>query len=304
MNVYFIDPKYVKSKAWEPLLKCLKVNTAYSFIPREQLPEELISIIHPYLTASYSNQDIVSYSNNCAYWLRAHFEMHINLVSKDFKDVNDVCDFKKVPLHEWRKYNTNSAYNNIVNRGVENALVILSLNSGIDWRGNIEYPKCNVDVLQEQNLPTHIAKYCLNILHKKFKHSMYQAQSAFVMFNEYLTSAYRYMPVSKRWDLCIVKLNNGHQFNLMKPIIKEVHKISPNDFPTEIKNGKPFLRYIHTDEGAKAYKEFIEEARNTKEDYYNSVSDNGDSDESEVEAWGADVELKYIRSNGGDWIDD
>lgn len=67
MNVYFIDPTYVKSEGWNPLLTFLKVKSAYSFIPKEELPESLISIISPYLKAAYSNQDLKSFSDNCAY---------------------------------------------------------------------------------------------------------------------------------------------------------------------------------------------------------------------------------------------
>ena len=52
MNVYFIDPTYVKSEGWKPLLTFLKVKVAYSFIPKEELPENLISIINPYSIAN------------------------------------------------------------------------------------------------------------------------------------------------------------------------------------------------------------------------------------------------------------
>ena len=57
MNVYFINPNYVKPEVWNPLLTYLKVKAAYSFIPKEELPVSLYSIIRPFLKASYSGQD-------------------------------------------------------------------------------------------------------------------------------------------------------------------------------------------------------------------------------------------------------
>lgn len=69
----------------------------------------------------------------------------------------------------------------------ENCLILLNLNSSYDYKGIILAPECYVDVLQESNLPTHIAKYCLNILHKKHQHSLYQNQSSFVVFDKYFS---------------------------------------------------------------------------------------------------------------------
>ena len=99
MNVYFVNPTYVKPEGWKPLLTYLKVKAAYSFIPKDELPESLYSIIKPYLKASYSNQDMKSFSDNCAYWLRAHFEKHIKLLSDVFGVIDD-DDIHNIPLNE------------------------------------------------------------------------------------------------------------------------------------------------------------------------------------------------------------
>ena len=90
MNIYFIDPTYVKSEGWQPLLTFLKVKAVYSFIPKEELPESLILFINPYLKSAYSNQDLKTFSDNCAYWLRAHFEKHIHLLSEDYNDIGNI----------------------------------------------------------------------------------------------------------------------------------------------------------------------------------------------------------------------
>ena len=73
MNVYFVNPTYVKPEGWAPLLAYLKVKAAYSFIPKEELPDSLYSIIKPYLKASYSNQDMKKFSDNCALLVKGSF---------------------------------------------------------------------------------------------------------------------------------------------------------------------------------------------------------------------------------------
>lgn len=261
MNVYFIDPTYVKSEGWKPLLIFLKVKAAYSFIPKEELPENLISIINPYLKTAYSNQDLKSFSDNCAYWLRAHFEKHIHLLTEDYKDINNI------PKEELKKYSSRSPYNNIMNLESENCLILLKLNSSYDYRGIILAPECYVDVLQESNLPTHIAKYCLNILHKKHQHSLYQNQSSFVVFDKYFSRTFCYNPRFKRWDYYSIKTKEGRSINLMNPINRSINTIAPDDFPLIDKDGKKYFTLIRSEDGDSAYQQFINEANERVEEY-------------------------------------
>ena len=156
MNVYFVNPTYVKPEGWAPLLAYLKVKAAYSFIPKEELPNSLYSIVKPYLKASYSNQDIKKFSDNCAYWLRAHFEKHIRLITDDYENVDDV------PEEERKKYSSQSALNNLRNLDEDNCLILLYMESHFDEEGTIYV---------DRKLCTHIAQYCLNILHKKYGHN-------------------------------------------------------------------------------------------------------------------------------------
>lgn len=261
MNVYFIDPTYIKSEGWKPLLTFLKVKVAYSFIPKEELPENLISIINPYLKTAYSNQDLKSFSDNCAYWLRAHFEKHIHLLSEDYNDISNI------PREELKKYSSRSPYNNLMNLESENCLILLNLNSSYDYKGIILAPECYVDVLQESNLPTHIAKYCLNILHKKHQHSLYQNQSSFVVFDKYFSRTFCYNPRFKRWDYYSIKTKDGRSINLMNPINRSINTIAPNDFPLIDKGGKKYFTQIRNEYGDTAYQQFINEANERAEEY-------------------------------------
>lgn len=261
MNVYFIDPTYVKAEGWEPLLAFLKVKAVYSFIPKEELSEKLVSIINPCLKATYFNQDLKSFSDNCAFWLRAHFEKHIHLLTEDYKDINNI------PKEELKKYSSRSPYNNIMNLESENCLILLKLNSSYDYRGIILAPECYVDVLQESNLPTHVAKYCLNILHKKHQHSLYQNQSSFVVFDKYFSRTFCYNPRFKRWDYYSIKTKEGRSINLMNPINRSINTMAPDDFPLIDKDGKKYFTLIRSEDGDAAYQQFINEANERAEEY-------------------------------------
>lgn len=42
MNVYFIDPTYLKTDVLNALFNALKVKVAFSFIQEKELPKEII----------------------------------------------------------------------------------------------------------------------------------------------------------------------------------------------------------------------------------------------------------------------
>ena len=126
MNVYFVNPTYVKPEGWAPLLAYLKVKAAYSFIPEEELPDSLYSIIKPYLKASYSNQDLKKFSDNCVFWLRAHFEKHIRLITEDYDDIRNASK------EDLKKYSSRSALNNLKYLDDNNCLILTKLESAIE----------------------------------------------------------------------------------------------------------------------------------------------------------------------------
>jgi len=261
MNVYFIDPTYVKSEAWKPLLTYLKVKGVYSFIPLQELDKNLYCAINPYIKAIYLDQDLKTFSDNCAFWLRAHFENHIRLIPDKYQHTKDV------PMEEMIKHNSFSAYNNLTNLDSENCLILLHLTSNYDYRGIVSPPKCFVDVLRETNLPTHIASFCLNILHKKYQHYKYSMQSSFVMFDKYFKKTYRYQPQIRKWETYTLSYKNGKSAGFMSAIVRNINKLSPVDFPIVEIDGKKRFSYITNDDGNAKYKEFIEEANAKAEEY-------------------------------------
>lgn len=279
MNVYFVNPTYVKPEGWKPLLDYLKVKAAYSFIPKEELPESLYTIIKPYLKASYSNQDMKKFSDNCVYWLRAHFEKHIRLITNDYDDLENV------PQEERVKYSSQSAFNNLRNLDESNCLVLLKLESSFDEEGIIQAPTFNVYELQDSNLPKHITRYCLNILHKKLGHNQYQKQSAFLVFDEYFNETYYFNPRFQGWSRYHLTLNNGGSYPFIKTVYRGIREIAPNDFPPIEVNGKKLFTPLITEEGTKNLEKFFKDAEDAEKKYQeeNSWRDSGDSWQDEVD---------------------
>jgi hypothetical protein len=261
MNVYFVNPIYVKPEAWKPLLTYLKVKAAYSFTPKDQLPESLYSIIRPYLVACYSNQDIKKFSDNCAFWLRAHFEENIQLISEDYENVGDLSN------EERTKYSSPSAFNNLKYLDEPNCLVLLDLKTEYNEKGGITPPGFYVGELQDHNLPTHIARYCLNILHKRYGHSQYQNQSAFIAFDEFFVYAYRYLPQYREWRRYKLLTASGSTVNFMVSVNYGVKEWAPKKFPIVYKNGKKCFTLLRTKQGEKKLIKLIKEAEEAKEIY-------------------------------------
>lgn len=261
MNVYFINPTYVKPEGWKPLLTYLKVKAAYSFIPKEELPDSLYSIIKPYLKASYSGQDIKKYSDSCAYWLRAHFEKHIRLILDDYDNVDDI------PKEDRIKYSSQSALNNLIYLDESNCLILLDLKSGFDEKGIIKAPKFYVGGLQDSNLPTHITRYCLNILHKKHGHNQYHNQSAFIAFDEFFAKAFMFDKKYREWESYQLSFTSGRRANFMISVNQGVKKLAPNDFPPIEEDGHRRFTPLITEEGDVKLKNLIKDAEEAEKEY-------------------------------------
>lgn len=288
MNVYFIDPTYVKQEAWQPLLQYLKVKAVYSFISKEALPEKLMSIINPYLCFSYSNQDIKEFSNNCAYWLRARFEKYIRLVINDYKDI------KSIPKQVRKKYGLRSAYHNIINNDFENCLILLNLESKYNDYGCILPPECYIFDDLVCNLPTHIANYCLNILRKKYQHNQYQNHSCFLIFDKYFRASYRYIHENKEneWEYYFLKRKDGRSVNFIFEINRNINKIAPCDFPIINDNEQRRYTLLISEEGYFSYMKLKEKAKERakiiaeeEEDYYEGTDWREEVEEMSREFW-------------------
>lgn len=255
MNVYFIDPFLVKPAAWKPLLTYLKVKASYSFIPTDQLPESLYTIIRHELKVAYSNQDLSEFTDSVVFKLRAHLEKHIRLIPEHYRRISDV------PKEELKGYSIFSPFWNIKYIDGANCLILMKLKSSFDSTGLMQVPDCY------SSSPTHIANYCLNILRKKYGHVRYRAQSAFIIFDEYMSRTFLYNQMHQRWDSCVFTPKNGNPYNFIKCVYQGVYKLCPSIFPAiEIKGGK-FYTSLRTSEGDEKYKAFLQRGKEIHEQY-------------------------------------
>lgn len=233
------------------------MKAAYSFIPSDKLPPSLLEIIKPYLKASYSNQNYKMFCNNCAYWLREHLEKKIRLITEDYVDVHSI------PEEERKKYSSQSALNNIRNLDEENCLILLELTYVYSETGKFLAPVCYAPVClseprwgSEYNIPTHVATYCLNILHKKYAHNQYTKQTAFVCFDKCFGKAFRFIPKYGEWDDYELKTKNGDYINFISVLYRGIKDTAPDLFPLVEKEGRKIFTPLRTEEGDKVYKQF------------------------------------------------
>lgn len=261
MNVYYIDPTYVKPEGWEPLLTYLKVKSAYSFIPKAELPTELLSIIKPYLKACYNGQDIKKFSDNCTYWLRAHLEKHLKLIPYEFEAIEEI------PFVERKEFSSKSAFNNIKNLDDSNCLILMRLDSTYSYRGWIKAPETIIDELNGDSLPIYLSRYCLNLLKKYHKHSKYTEQSSFICFDKFFSKAYYYIHKYRRWQEYDLHFKDGQTVNFIWAINKNINLNSPESFPIKEIEGKRKFTLLRTVNGEKEYQQFVEDANKVYDEY-------------------------------------
>ena len=251
MNVYFVYPTYVKPEVWKPLLSFLKVKAIYCLIPKEDLPNGLYSTIKTYLKGLFSKEgDMLLTSNYCVYWLRSHFEKHIRLLSNDHDDTN------KVPKEIKNKFSSNDALVNLQNLDDENCLILLNKKSGDDFLEAIMKPGRQIHERQNFNLPTHILKYCLNILHKQYGHYQYSYQSAFIRISPYFSSASFFDIQLYRWCR-FDSLTTDKQDNFICALERGINAIAPDLFPIEKVEGKEYFTSLLTAEGEVQYNQYL-----------------------------------------------
>lgn len=248
MNIYFIDPTYIKPEIWEPLLNFLKVKVVYSFIELDELHDSLRSKITPNLKISFHNRGIKKFTDLCVFSLKAHLEKHVHLIVDE--------DENKLTKEEVYKLGTKSAYHNLKDFDIVNCLILVRLNSTeYSANGTILAPTCYIDEL-EDTLPTYIAKYCLNILRKKHQHSKYNQQTAFVIFDTFFSRAF-YLERPWVWRPYTIKNHEGSSKSFTKKIAEELTEITPHLFSSTNPSQQNYSPFI-TDEGNFEYNMFLD----------------------------------------------
>lgn len=259
MNIYFLDPTYLKDTAWKPLLSYLKVKSVYSFFTREQLSKALLDNIEQMLFAVSNGNDSKSFADRCAFWLREMIESNVKLLTSDYPNGN--C-----PKDKRKDYTSNSPLNNITMFDNPNCLVLLPTKASTYYNGALEAPSTCVSYIS-LDLATHLSSYCLNILHKKYGHSYYDTHTSFILFDEYFVQSFRYVPKWHKWDEYSITTKNYQHLSFTRRIMIEVSKIAPEYFPVYEQDGERKLTLLRTDEGSEKYKAFITDLNESIREY-------------------------------------
>lgn len=276
MNVYFLDPTYLKDSAWKPLLTFLKVKSVYSFISRDQLSSKLLETIEPMLHAISNGDNTRSFADRCAFWLREMIESNVTLFTSDYPNGN--C-----PKDKRKDYTSNSPLNNITMFDNPNCLVLLPTKASTYYNGSLEAPSTYVEYLGT-DLATHVSSYCLNILHKKYHHNYYDSHTSFIIFDEYIGQSFRYVPRWHEWKQYSITTKNGNRYSFVKRINHEINKIAPKEFPILEQDGKRKLTLLRTEEGTEKYKAFIE-VLNDSITEYEEEREREERERAEAEDW-------------------
>lgn len=207
MNVYIIDPTFVRIEFWKPLISLLKVKKVYSFFPKSQMPSELYSEIKDMLRGEYRKQNKQKFAESCSFWLRGHLKKYTRLLTDDYPEYKKLMNsgYGDIPEYIRRYYSSNDALSNIDNLEESNCLVLAKVFSKATEYGVISAPHFYMKELYIKDLPTYICHHCLSMLSTDLGTSIFQNQCAFILFDEFFQFGYKYEYENRKW--CYVDCN-------------------------------------------------------------------------------------------------
>lgn len=308
MNVYFYDPCFLKVERFTILVEILKVK-------------RIIDLTEPITR----NPELLSLYSSDTIFIRQDSEIETATRYAVYKFIEPMCKARVINSRLTGEfiindlYKESNAYNPIYNLekcNDENVLILFNL---------------------KDKIPLLFTKFSLNILQKHAEKFCYYNRICFNfigLFFEDCSTFYKQKFYKLRRSITTLPYSYNNDFKAYKSYNYSKTERSDSDYDI-IENFKenaysPLLSYLYmkckklycknennmaltdiflNDEGKKQLtnimnKVFKSKIRRHNLRIYNEESLYDDYKESEIEAWGADTELKYIRSNGGDWIDD
>ena len=268
MNVCFIDPTFLKPEILNALIKALKIKVAFSFIQEKDLPKEIVDFFGKRIAIIAENEFQKNFSDQCVFSLRQFIEQNVELsINKFGKTYSDLS------LSEKQSVSSFSAYNNLLYLDDFNVLILLHLESSYDSRGNISVPISESIGTLEKHLPTQIAKYTLNILHKKYQHYYYSEQVAFVLINEFFKTSFKYYPRYNSWEKYYLMVSN-HTVDFSIFIKHKIVSELPQ-FEEERNGRKYFLSMLKNEHEAncKRFYDAMYEIKNREYEYQREMAE-------------------------------
>lgn len=275
MNIYYIDPTYVKVAVWKPLLDYLQVKAVWSFIPKTNLPPTLLKLVSPYLKNAYNGQDLLRFADYCAYWLRGHIEKHLRVMPGEdnyyfeglgYDETSSLID--EMSDNEKKQYSLRDPVHNIQFVNDSNCLILIHLKRKIRSCGLYTYLSAPIadneyEYTDYPEIISHISRYTLNILKKKHGSLIYTFQTAFVTFDEFFHSSYLFYIYRKGFE---GDLDEWEPCNLLKNTLSYFNETMPQLYPKKEKNGKVVYTPLIRKEGVMAFIKLLAEERHQREE--------------------------------------
>lgn len=304
MNVYFYNPCYLKADKFPILAEILRVKRVIDLTEPNTRNSDLVKLYQPMAIYIRQSSDIEQSIRDAVY------KFNEPICKPIIKKGNFIGEFIVNDL-----YKDSNAYNPIYNLekcNDENTFVF-----------------CNI----KERAPLMFTKLSLNILRKYAKKFLYENKLCFNFIGSFFEVSSTYFKENfNLLNRSIITLSNPYNCKLEPNKTYNISKIDSIDFDYDINTNfhknvySPLLSYLHVkykdiyllnecelsltdvflnNEGKNEWQKIINEIFISKVKKKKMIEYEDDiNEECELEAWETDSEIKYIRSNGGDWIDD
>lgn len=262
MNVYFISPQFLNPRDFSYLLRTLRISRVFSYIPQQELPEEIVASIPESVKITY-NKDAGK--------------------QKEFlnRSVMSICH-SIAPMEDSIRHDldcgadsrSDSPERNIGLKDDFNALILATCKTRTSSNGRIFIPRHYFDETcplyeEHKEIATETSKYCLNTLRKQLDTHKYQRRICFVKFDEFLTRSFYY--TQGKWQEFTVKYN-GEDMRF----ITYISRLLKQEFPQVYFSISEEEDMYPTREALAGYKNLKEGAALKRKAYYSRVDDEED----------------------------
>lgn len=306
MNIYFIDPRYIRPEDTPYLLEVLNIKRVYSYIPKVSLS--------PIMTSSIPKEIKATYCSNPS-------KQNTFLTSATISICNNILPLKKEnsysvhqDLDKGSESKVDTPYKNLTLKDDFNAIIFATCETGIGDSGYIYKPWFNFDKSspnydQKKEIATEMCKYCLNILRKKLGTDKYSERICFIKFDEFLTRSFYFK--EGKWNGFTLIKNGKKDYRFISHVSQMLSWEFPNAFPVKEENGINYLTKTYpTQEALAEYYQLKEISKDRRLDYYNMNNPSQerydrDTNSYYLDAYGdsmSDAEYdSYMNNSSDDW---
>lgn len=305
MNIYFIDPRYIRPEDTPYLLEVLSIKRVYSYIPKALLPEVMSSSIPKHIKTTYCNNP----EKQESFYKNTTISICNNIVP--LKKENG--RLTRPDLDYGIESKTDTPYNNLFFKDDFNAIVFATCKTGMGHNGKIYIPRFNFDnscFLHEQKkeIATETSKFCLNLLRKQLGTDKYEKRICFIKFDEFLTRSFYFK--DGKWNEFNLK-GKDRSYRFISQIAQMLRWEFPEAFPVKEENGINYLvKTYPTKEALDEYNLIKEISNGKRADYYNMNNPSQERYERDtnsyyLDAYGdsmSDAEYdNYMNNSSDDW---